>query len=316
MSVLAITGGVGGAKLSVGLTHLLNPNQLVFLVNTGDDFRHLGLHISPDLDTLIYSLAGVACPKKGWGRRDETWSFLKTLEDLGGPAWFQLGDKDLALHVYRTQLMSNGGSLTEATKEIAEALDVTHSVLPCSDDPIATVVDTEDGQLSFQHYFVKYQCRPQVKGIQYDGADRARLNSSLDLATISMVVICPSNPYLSVDPILTIPDFRKFLQNSSIPVLAVSPIVQGQALKGPTAKIMTELGHTVNNKTIARHYKEILTGLIVDDGDAVDCETIRDLGIECVARNTVMHTLDDRVRLAQDTLDFGNALLSQERCGR
>lgn len=308
MTVLAVTGGVGGAKLAVGLAHLLKPDQLMFLVNTGDDFRHLGLHISPDLDTLTYSLAGYACPKRGWGRRDETWSFLQTLADLGGPAWFQLGDKDLALHVYRTQFLSDGGSLTEVSKEIAGALGVKHSVLPCSDDPIATVVDTEVGKLSFQHYFVKHQCRPRVMGITYDGANRARLNLSLDLATISMVVICPSNPYLSVDPILAIPDFRKFLQSPNVPVLAVSPIVQGRALKGPTTKIMTELGHTVNNKTIARHYKEILTGLIVDEGDVEDCETIRGLGIECTARNTVMHTIDDRVRLARETLEFGNAL--------
>ena len=308
MSVLAVTGGVGGAKLAVGLAHILKPNQLVFLVNTGDDFRHLGLHISPDLDTLVYSLAGVACPMKGWGRRDETWSFAKTLSDLGGPAWFQLGDKDLALHVYRTQFLNDGGSLTDATKEIAEALDVKHSVLPCSDDPIATVVDSEVGELSFQHYFVKHQCRPRVRGIKYDGAEHARLNLSVDLATISMVVICPSNPYLSVDPILAIPEFRKFLQSPNVPVLAVSPIVQGRALKGPTTKIMTELGYTVDNKTIARHYKELLTGLIVDEGDAADCETIRSLGIECIARNTVMRTLDDRIRLAQETLEFGNTL--------
>lgn len=308
MTVLAVTGGVGGAKLAVGLAHLLTPDQLVFLVNTGDDFRHLGLHISPDLDTLTYSLAGLACPKKGWGRRDETWTFLKTLQDLGGPAWFQLGDKDLALHVYRTHILDEGGSLTEATKRIVKALGVKHSVLPCSDDLIATIVDSDIGQLSFQHYFVKHQCRPLVNRIEYDGADRAKLNLSLDLATISMVVICPSNPYLSVDPILAIPTFRNFLRNPNVPVLAVSPIVQGRALKGPTTKIMTELGHTVNNKTIARHYKEILTGLIVDEGDVEDCETIRDVGIECTARNTVMHTIDDRVRLARETLEFGNAL--------
>ena len=308
MSVLAITGGVGGAKLAVGLARLLNPDQLVFLVNIGDDFRHLGLHISPDLDTLTYSLAGKACPEKGWGRRDETWTFLEVLKELGGPTWFQLGDKDLALHVYRTQILSDGRSLTEATQEISVALGVSHSILPCSDDPIATEVDTDVGQLSFQHYFVKHQCRPTVKGITYEGADRARLNLSLDLTTISMAVICPSNPYLSVDPILAIPEFRKFLLNPRLPVLAVSPIVQGRALKGPTTKIMTELGHSVNNTTIANHYKELLTGLIVDEGDTEDCETIRDLGVECIARNTVMHTIDDRVRLARDTLEFGNTI--------
>lgn len=308
MTVLAVTGGVGGAKLAVGLAHLLKPDQLVFLVNTGDDFRHLGLHISPDLDTLTYSLAGYACPKQGWGRRDETWSFLKTLTDLGGPAWFQLGDKDLALHVYRTQVLSDGGCLTAASKEIAEVLGVKHSILPCSDDPIATIVDTEVGKLSFQHYFVKHQCRPRVMGITYDGADRARLNLSLDLATISMIVICPSNPYLSVDPILAIPEFRKFLRSPNVPVLAVSPIVQGRALKGPTTKIMTELGHTVDNKTIALHYSDFLTGIIVDEADSSDCNPIRQSGIQCIARNTVMHSREARIRLARETLEFGTTL--------
>lgn len=308
MSVLAITGGVGGAKLAVGLAKVLQPDEVVFLVNTGDDFRHLGLHISPDLDTLTYSLANVSCPMKGWGRRDESWTFVKTLQDLGGPSWFQLGDQDLALHAYRTQLLTEGRSLTEATQVIAEALDVTHSILPASDDPVATTVDSDMGELSFQHYFVKHQCRPKVQGIRYVGADLARLNLRLDLATISLVVICPSNPYLSVDPILAIPDLRKFLQNPNVAVLAVSPIVRGRALKGPTTKIMTELGHSVDNKTIALHYADLLTGFIVDDGDAADCESIQELGIECIARNTVMHTTEARSRLAQDTLEFGDTL--------
>ncbi|MXZ43421.1 MAG: 2-phospho-L-lactate transferase [Gammaproteobacteria bacterium] len=308
MRVLAITGGVGGAKLAVGLAKVLQSNEVVFLVNTGDDFRHLGLHISPDLDTLTYSLANISCPAKGWGRRDESWTFVKTLQDLGGPSWFQLGDQDLALHAYRTQLLTEGRSLTEATQVIAEALDVKHSILPASDDPVATTVESDIGELSFQHYFVKHQCRPKVQGIRYVGADRARLNLRLDLATISLVVICPSNPYLSVDPILAIPDLRKFLRKPNVAVLAVSPIVRGRALKGPTTKIMTELGYNVDNETIALHYADFLTGFIVDGADATDCDPIQELGIKCIARNTVMHTTEARVQLARDTLDFGATL--------
>lgn len=308
MKVLALTGGVGGAKLAVGLAHLLQPDQVTFLVNSGDDFCHLGLHISPDLDTLTYALADLSCPKKGWGRRDETWSFIHTLQDFGGPSWFQLGDKDLALHTYRTQLLSEGCSLTEVTQSITEALEVKHRVLPSSDDPIATVVDSDIGELSFQHYFVKHQCRPRVKEIRYVGADRARLNSKLDLATISLVVICPSNPYLSVDPILAIPALRNFLRKPNVPVLAVSPLVQGRALKGPTTKIMTELGHTVDNKTIAFHYSDFLTGIIVDEADSSDRRPIQQSGIQCIARNTVLHSLEARIRLAQEILEFGTTL--------
>ena len=308
MTVLAITGGVGGTKLALGLANVLQPDQVVFLVNTGDDFRHLGLHISPDLDTLTYWLAGCACPTKGWGRQDETWSFIAALQDLGGPSWFQLGDKDLALHAYRTHLLNDGRSLTEATEVLTRALGIEHTVLPVSDDPIATVVNSEIGYLSFQHYFVKHQCRARVLGLRYRGADSARFNRNVDLATISLVVICPSNPYLSIDPVLAIPTVRHFLREPKVPVVAVSPIVQGRALKGPTAKIMTELGHTVDNQTIARHYADFLTGLIVDKKDANDCNFIEAKGIKCIARNTVMHTIEARNRLAQETLEFGTKL--------
>ena len=308
MTVLAITGGVGGTKLALGLAKVLPPDQVVFLVNTGDDFQHLGLHISPDLDTLTYWLAGCACPTKGWGRRDETWSFIAALQNLGGPSWFQLGDKDLALHSYRTHLLNDGSTLTEVTEVITKALGIDHKVLPVSDDPIATVVDSEIGDLSFQHYFVKHQCRPRVLGLRYLGADSARFNRRVDLTTISLVVICPSNPYLSIDPVLAIPTLRRVLQERELPVVAVSPIVQGRALKGPTAKIMTELGQTVDNKTIALHYADFLTGLIVDETDVSDCNTIEANGIKCIARNTVMHTIEARIQLAQETLEFGTTL--------
>lgn len=308
MTVLAITGGVGGAKLASGLARELQQEQIVFLVNTGDDFQHFGLHISPDLDTLCYTLANRACPTKGWGQRNESWTFMETIGEFGGPSWFQLGDKDLAVHAYRTHLLCQGHSLTTVTQTIVQALGIEHVVLPASDDPISTIVESDDGELSFQHYFVKYQCRPQVLGIRYVGADTARLNAHLDLDTISLVVICPSNPYLSIDPILAIPALRNFLTNSNVPVVAVSPIVQGQALKGPTAKIMAELGQNIGNYTIAQHYSSWLTGLIVDHKDASSCQDIEATGIQCIARNTVMNSVQSRVKLAQDTLEFGTTL--------
>lgn len=310
MTVLAITGGVGGTKLAVGLAKVLQPHEVVFLVNTGDDFKHLGLHISPDLDTLTYTLANSVCPTKGWGRRDETWSFMTTLQELGGPAWFQLGDKDLALHGYRTHLLENGCSLSEVTNMITRAMGINHKVLPLSNDPIATLVETDIGELSFQHYFVKHQCRPRVLSIRYDGADSSTLNPNVDITSISMVVICPSNPYLSIGPAIAIPALRAFLRDCNVPVVAVSPIVQGRALKGPTTKIMTELGYNVDNRTIVQQYADFLTGFIVDQSDGHTCNAIKRAGIECIARNTVMHNLETRIQLARDTMAFGATLKS------
>ena len=305
MTVLAITGGVGGSKLALGLAKVLQSGEVVFLVNTADDFQHCGLHISPDLDTLCYTLAGRACPTRGWGRRNESWTFMETLKDLGGPSWFQLGDKDLAVHAYRTQLMNEDCSLSVATETIVEAMGIEHKVLPVSDDPITTVVESDIGDLSFQHYFVKHQCRPRVLGLRYVGANAARLNPLLDLNTISLVVICPSNPFLSIDPILAIPTLRNFLGEPDIPVVAISPIVQGRALKGPTTKIMAELGFTVSNESIATHYADFLSGLIVDSTDFSTCNNISELGIQCIAKNTVMNSLESRIHLARETLEFG-----------
>lgn len=305
MTVLAITGGVGGSKLALGLTKVLQSGEVVFLVNTADDFQHCGLHISPDLDTLCYTLADRACPTRGWGRRNESWTFMETLKDLGGPSWFQLGDKDLAVHALRTQLLSEDCSLSDATEKIVEAMGIEHTVLPVSDDPITTVVESDIGDLSFQHYFVKHQCRPHVLRLRYVGANTARLNPRLDLATISLVVICPSNPYLSIDPILAIPTLRNFLGKTDVPVVAISPIVQGRALKGPTTKIMAELGFTADNETIAKHYADFLSGLIVDCLDFSNCNNILKLGIQCVAKNTVMNSLESRIHLARETLEFG-----------
>jgi LPPG:FO 2-phospho-L-lactate transferase len=237
---LAITGGVGGAKLALGLSHVLSPDEIAFAVNTGDDFEHLGLSISPDIDTLTYTLADLANRELGWGRQDETWAFMDTLERFGGETWFRLGDRDLALHAYRTQALRAGSTLTGVTAEICRKLGITQAVLPMSDDPVRTTILTPDGPLAFQHYFVRDRCRPAVTGFEFRGADQARLNPRIEalLPDLKGVIICPSNPFVSVDPLLSIGSTRALLAGLTAPVVAVSPIVGGTAIKGPTAKMM------------------------------------------------------------------------------
>ena len=304
MTVLALTGGVGGAKLALGLAHVLSPEEVVFLVNTGDDFEHFDMHIAPDVDTLIYTLADRANRETGWGRENETWSFESSMKQLGGDTWFRLGDKDLATHVYRSSLLSKGATLTEATREIARSLGVDHEVLPMSDDPVRTVVSTSEGVLAFQEYFVRRQCEPTVSKIEYQGGSAARLNPRLNLDSVSSVIVCPSNPFLSIDPILSLSDLADFLQSTSIPVVAVSPIVKGLALKGPTAKMMRELGISPSATTVAEHYRGLISGFVLDREDEDLSDEIRRMDIRTTAFQTIMRTLDDRVQLGRNVLDF------------
>lgn len=301
--ILAITGGVGGAKLALGLSHLLSASEVAFAVNTGDDFEHLGLEICPDLDTLTYTLAGLANPQTGWGRADETWSFLETLKTLGGETWFQLGDKDLALHVTRTRLLGTGASRTEAAAAIASALGVRHPILPMSDAPIRTTVHTPDGPLPFQHYFVRDRCRPTVTGFEFLGAASAEPSAALldRLNQADGVVICPSNPFVSVDPMLSIPGLRAALRAAAAPVVAVSPIVGGAAIKGPAAKMMRELNLPASAGQVASHYGDLLDGFVLDQQDAALAEGI---AVPTVVTQTVMVTLADRTDLARAVLDF------------
>ncbi len=308
MKVLALTGGVGGAKLALGLAQTLSQGEVTFLANTGDDFDHLGLHISPDLDTLVYTLAGISNRSAGWGREDETWDFESTMEQLGGETWFKLGDRDLAVHVRRTHMMRQGASLTEVTRLIARKLGIEHPILPMSDDPVRTIVDTSDGRLSFQRYFVEQQCKPTVLSLHYQGADTAQLNPQLSLDHFSCVIICPSNPYLSIDPMLAMSELRDFLARTSIPVVAVTPLVKGAALKGPTAKMMRELGLESNAVTVAEHYKDVVSGFVLDQQDEDLIDRVRNLGLKATALQTVMRTLDDRTALAQQVLDFCGSL--------
>jgi len=304
---LAITGGIGGAKLALGLARTLPTADVAFAVNTGDDFEHLGLRISPDIDTLIYTLAGLANPTLGWGRVDETWSFMETLEQLGGEIWFRLGDRDLALHSRRTALLEAGYTLTEVTRALGQALGVHQQVLPMSDDSVRTTVITPAGRLAFQHYFVRDRCAPTVSGFEFSGIDSARPNPAmLDmLKGLKGIIICPSNPFVSVDPLLNLPGLRAALKASPAPVVAVSPIIAGAAIKGPTAKMMAELGVPATAAQVAAHYGDLLDGFIVDRADAAVADH---LDLPTVVTGTVMVTLADREALARTTLEFLAAL--------
>ncbi len=304
---LAITGGVGGAKLGLGLARVLGPDSLLFVVNTGDDFQHLGWHVSPDVDTLTYTLAELANTELGWGRGDETWAFMEALEALGGETWFRLGDRDLALHTTRTQMLAAGATLTEVTRHITRSLGIEHEILPMSDDPVRTTVHTQGGPLAFQHYFVRDRCEPEVTGFAFVGAADAGANPRLldALDALDGIVICPSNPFVSVDPLLALPGLTDALKRCPAPVVAVSPIVGGSAIKGPTAKMMRELEVPAAAAQVASHYGDLLDGFVLDLQDA-DAQPA--LGVPSVVTQTVMVSLQDRIALARQTLAFVDSL--------
>jgi LPPG:FO 2-phospho-L-lactate transferase len=301
--ILALAGGVGGAKLADGLARSLDPHELTIAVNTGDDFEHLGLRISPDLDTVMYTLAGIANPATGWGQARETWTFLEALQRLGGPAWFRLGDRDLATNVERTRRLATGETLSAVTRALCEKLGVRHPLLPMSDDPVPTRVRTDEGWLDFQHYFVREQCRPEVREVRYEGASTAQpspeFRRALEDPSLEGIVICPSNPYLSVAPILALSGVHDTLK-ASRRVVAVSPIVGGEAIKGPAAKIMKELGVESSALGIARWYAGLVGTLVIDRADQGLAAGIEALGIRVAISNTVMNTAADRDRLARE----------------
>lgn len=312
--VLALSGGVGGAKLALGLARVLEPGALDIVVNTGDDFEHLGLAISPDIDTLLYTLAGLADADKGWGRQGETWHFMAALRQLGGEDWFALGDADLALHVERTRRRAAGQTLTQITADFARTLGITARVHPMSDDPVRTRVHTDEGGLAFQHYFVRRRCAPRVSELVFEGAERARpAPELLALAsdpTLRAVVICPSNPYLSIDPLLALPGVRAALAACPAPVLAVSPIVAGRAVKGPTAKLMDELGVPVGHTSVARHYAGLIDALVVD----ADEPGLAATGVPAIVAPTLMHSLQDREQLARRVLAEADRIAASPAC--
>jgi LPPG:FO 2-phospho-L-lactate transferase len=311
--VVALAGGVGGAKLADGLMRLLG-DRLAVVVNTGDDFVHLGLHVSPDLDTVMYTLAGIANPETGWGIAGETWNFLAQIERLGGPAWFRLGDRDLATHALRTQRLAEGATLTTVTAALCSALQVTAAIIPMTDAPVRTMIRSGDVELSFQNYFVRLACAVPVTGIRYDNAQAAAPSPALAaIDNLDAVVICPSNPYLSVDPILAIPGMRRWIASRRAPVVAVSPIVGGAAIKGPAAKIMRELGLPATAATVAKHYHGLIDGIVIDDVDRRYGEEIAASGIAVRFASTVMHDADDRAALAETCLAFAGEIAAARR---
>ena len=307
--VVALCGGVGGAKLAQGLGMALAPGELSIIVNTGDDFQHLGLCISPDLDSVMYALAGLSDPVRGWGRRNETWTFMKALEALGGESWFQLGDGDLAMHVERTWRLAHGATLSDVTAHLCRALGIAVRVLPMSDDPVRTRVLTEEGWLDFQEYFVHRQCRPAVREFTFAGADTARAQpealAALERRDLRAIIICPSNPFVSVEPILAVPGIRAAIQGSNAPVVAVTPIIGGKAIKGPAAKMMAELGLEVSAAAVARRYAGLIDGFVADQADPMPESPP---GVRYFRAATLMNTVDDRLQLARAVLQAAAAL--------
>lgn len=293
-----LTGGVGGAKLVDGLYRILPQNSLTAIVNTGDDFHHFGLPISPDIDTLLYTLSGKSNQALGWGREGETWNFMAALKSLGGEDWFNLGDGDLALHVLRGMALSAGEPLSGVIARFARAWDLQLSILPMTDGAVATWVETNEGLLPFQRYFVERQCAPKVQAVRFEGAAEAVPAPGVVAAIMESdtVFVAPSNPWLSVDPLLAIPSIRKALESTKAPVIAVSPLVEGKAVKGPTAKLMDELGLEVTNHSIAAHYGNLLDGLVVHNKD----EAPQSLAI--ARTDTLMKSPEDRERVARAVL--------------
>jgi LPPG:FO 2-phospho-L-lactate transferase len=312
--VVALSGGIGGAKLALGLSQLVRPEDLLVVANVGDDFEHLGLHISPDADTLMYTLAGLDNTKLGWGRQDETWSFMETLSALGGEDWFRLGDRDLAVHVERTRRLRRGESLSSITGEFCRRLGVGPRLLPATDDRLRTRLRTDEGWLDFQDYFVRLQCRPVVCELVFDGAAEARPHPDL-LAALSdqrlrAVVICPSNPFISVEPILAVSGMREALFGCAAPVIAVSPIIGGRAVKGPTAKMMTELGMIPSAAAVAQRYGDLLDGYVMDVADAAEAERVAS---RVTLAPTLMTNLAEKEQLARVAVAAADALAVSKR---
>ena len=306
--ILALCGGVGGAKLALGLERVYGAAVTV-VVNTGDDFEHLGLHVSPDIDTVLYTLGGLSDLDRGWGRAGDTWQFMKALRELGGETWFQLGDQDLAMHVERTRQLRANVSLTDFTQGVARRLGIAATILPMSDDRVETIVVTADRRIPFQRYFVEQQCAPVVNGIEFENAKRANLSGSVLKALqdqgLDVIIICPSNPYLSIDPILSVGRMREVLSKLAVPIVVVSPLIGGQAVKGPTAKIMNELSVPAKSQALVAHYEGLIDGIVIDESDHADAAMLH--VAVCIA-STLMRGLEDKMRLAATCVDFAMQL--------
>jgi LPPG:FO 2-phospho-L-lactate transferase len=304
--IIALSGGIGGAKMALGLSRVLPPEELLIIANTGDDFEHYGLSICPDTDTLLYTLAGLDNPKLGWGRADESWAFMETLAALGGADWFRLGDRDLALHVLRSHRLRGGETLSAITDDVRQRFGIRPRILPMSEDPVRTQIITDQGLLDFQDWFVRLRAEPLARAVTFAGIARARPQPVLLRALQNKprgVVICPSNPFISIEPILALPGLRDAIKSSGAPVVAVSPIIAGQAVKGPTARMFEALGITPSAAAVAARYGDLLHGFVMEDGD--DASGIIPRVFHAA---TLMRDLADKIALARQVLAAIDAL--------
>lgn len=296
---------MGGAKLVVGLARVLGPERLTVVVNTGDDETFHGLHVSPDLDSVTYALAGLTNPDTGWGVADESFRTLAALGRLGAETWFGLGDLDLATHIRRTDLLGQGLTLSEATAEITSHLGIAHAVVPMTDDPMRTIALTDEGELAFQEYFVHRGCEPRITGVRFDGVDAAKPSPAFAEALVraDAIVFCPSNPLVSIGPVLAVPGVYAAIESFTGPRVAVSPIVGGQALKGPAAKMMAELGQEVSSAGVAQGYEGIVDMLVIDNADRDEASRVEACDMRSLMTSTIMQSVEDKVRLAREILD-------------
>jgi LPPG:FO 2-phospho-L-lactate transferase len=314
MKVTALAGGVGGAKLIKGLSNVLPPDDLTVIVNTADDFWFHGLYVSPDVDTVIYNLAGINHPEQGWGRDEESFTFITEFATLGEEPWFQIGDRDLATHILRTDFLHQSKSLTAITKTLCERRGIQVTVLPMCDHPVRTIVKTmEFGELPFQEYFVKHSFEPKIKSLRFEGIKNTEvtLEAVKRITESDLVVICPSNPFVSIDPILAVNGMRELIKQKA--VVAVSPIIGGKAVKGPASKMFTELGLCPSSFSIAKHYREILHGLVIDSKDEDEKADIERCGIILLVTDTLMSDDASKTRLAQEVIDFGKEVLQAKQ---
>jgi LPPG:FO 2-phospho-L-lactate transferase len=317
MNFVVFAGGVGGAKLSHGLARSVGPELLTVIVNTADDLEMHGLHISPDLDTVMYTLAGIANPETGWGIVGDTFNNFDMLDKMGMSPWFRLGDRDLAIHLTRTELLRQGKTLSEAIAFLSKQLGVEARILPMTNDRVRTIVDTDEGLFSFQEYFVKSRWRPTVRSLIYEGADEAegQPDAVRAIETATTIVIAPSNLYLSIDPILSIAEVKDALLNASAPIIAVTPIIGGEAVKGPAAKLMRELGEEPSALAVAQHYADFINGFVLDERDADLKNQIEDLGMGVLVTDTLMNNDDDRARLGCEVVTFADKLRPEKLGG-
>lgn len=307
MNIVALAGGVGGAKLADGLQRVVGEN-LTVVVNTGDDFQLHELHIAPDLDTVMYTLAGIANHETGWGIAGDTFNNLDMISRYGGEDWFRLGDRDLATHLLRTQMLRGGYTLTQTTQNLSRALGVRANILPMCNEPVATIVNTNAGELAFQEYFVHRRWQPILKSYRFHGIDKARVTPEISNAVQNAhaIVICPSNPFVSIEPILNVKGMRELLKKSRVPKIAVSPIVGGQAIKGPAAKMFQELGMDASGYQVAKLLSGTVERFVLDRVDEAQARSIKDLGIRVWVTDTIMRNEMERERLAREIVEWVN----------